>query len=321
MGLSLPNLRFVSNSFSFDALWTFILTSDPQTGSPAITASSAPSLPLRNEIPVYANHPFSPEYAATLARIPSGFSNLAVSSLLSVQCVRIIERIPHKPATPPSEPSNPLTSTNGDLHGILTDLLKLTTLSTTKMEHLLCHGLVAYCLPLQYGSPLPISTTRTLQSCVEAYMKLNFAENEEKLDGKCLLWIAVVIAAGLDICADGHLRNAPVLDRILNKFPQARDWSKVEKILHTFLWHEDMASQWYRTWQGVLERRRSPPSGQGLTPVAFSPATLAASSPVPPTSSGGERPGTSGGQASMDSKEPVSATARSMKVAHLLQNG
>lgn len=305
-----------SKFLRFDALWTFVLTSDPQTSSTPSTASAAPSLPLRNEIPVYANHPFSPDYAASISRIPTGFSNLAVSSLISVQCVRIIERMPHKPATATDQSSNHQTSTSADLHGILTDLLKLTTLSTTKMEHLLCHGLVAYCLPLQYGIPLPIGTTRTLQSCVEAYMKLNFAENEERLDGKCLLWIAVVIAACLDVCADGSLRNAPVLDRILHKFPQARDWTKVEKILQTFLWHDDLAAQWYRSWQGVLARRKSPPKGQGLSPVAFSPATMVGSSPMPPTSAGGERSSTS----PKERAPAPAATARSMKVASLLHN-
>lgn len=315
MSYSLSPLHFDLTIARFDALWTFILSSEPQA-SRASPVSATPSLPLRNEIPVYANHPFSPDYAASLSRIPTGFSNLAVSSLLSVQCVRIIERMPHKPPSPTDETSYHTTTTQADLHSILTDLLKLTTLSTTKMEHLLCHGLVAYCLPLQYGVPLPINTTRTLQTCVEAYMKLNFAENEERLDGKCLLWIAVVIAAGLDICADGSLRNAPVLDRILHKFPQARDWNKVEKILQTFLWHEDLAPQWYRTWQSVLARRKSPPTGQGLSPAAFSPATMVGSSPAPPTSAG------AGAERSSASPKASQAAvrARSMKVASLLQS-
>ena len=146
-------------------------------------------------------------------------------------------------------------------------------------------------------------------------MKLNFAENEERLDGKCLLWIAVVIAAAIDVCADGSLRNAPVLDRILQKFPQAREWVKVEKILQTFLWHEDMAPQWYSSWQAVLARRKSPPHGQGLSPVAFSPATMAGSSPAPPVvSAGGER-------SSSSPKAKTQADVRSMKVSSLLQNG
>ncbi|ETN38092.1 uncharacterized protein HMPREF1541_07716 [Cyphellophora europaea CBS 101466] len=316
---------------AFDLLWTFVLSSDPQT-SPVVAASAAPSLPLRNEIPVYANHPFPPDYAASLSRIPDGFSNLAVASLLSVQCVRIIERIPHEPIIP-STTGNTLSSQRGrstarstELHSILTDLLKLTSLSITKMEHLLCHGLVAYCLPLQYGTPLPISTTRTLQSCVETYMALNLSENEEKLDGKCLLWIAVVIASCLDMCSDSSLRNAPVLERILNKFPQAREWTKVDTILRTFLWHEDLSEQWYRTWQGVLARRKSPPSGFRSSPQAFSPITVVGGA-SPGYTMGSERPGCGGSGSSESPRaavpepaEPRQADARSMKVASLLHN-
>jgi hypothetical protein len=247
-----------------------------------------------------------------LARIPTGYSNLAVSSVLSVQCVRIIDRIPRK--APLSEEKPVLQSRNEDLHNILTDLLKLTTLTTTKMENVLCYGLVAYCLPLQYGIPLPIATTRTLQTCVEAYMQLNFSENEEKLDGKCMLWVAMVISSCLDICADPDLRHAPVLDRILSKFPQAKNWKKVDAILQTFLWHEDLAPLWYSTWQGVMSRRRSPPGGSGVSPQAFSPATVTASSPAPGATDASRRLSTT-----VPTTGPKTG-ARSMKVSSLLSN-
>ena len=273
-------------------LWSFILSSGQQNDPPATPDAEKPSEILKNAIPVYANHPFPPDYTASLSRIPQGLSNLAVSSLLSMQCVRIIERIPSSPQTSSRDSHGSAVRSSAGMHSILTDLLKLTALSTTKMEHVLCHGLVAYCLPLQYGNPLPIGCTRTLQTSVDAYMKLNFRENEEKLDGKCLLWIAIVIASSLDICADEDLRNAPVLERILNRFPQARNWDNVEKILRTFLWHEDLAPQWWTTWQSVMRRRSSPPMDTGTSPQPFTPVSDASprsaqssmriqSSPVP----------------------------------------
>lgn len=212
------------------------------------------------------------------------------------------------------------------MHTILTDLLKLTTLSTTKIEHVLCYGLVAYCLPLQYGIPLPIGCTRTLQTCVEAYMKLNFSENEEKLDGKCLLWVAVVLSSCLDICADQDLRHAPVLERMLTRFPQARKWETVEKILRSFLWHEDLSTRWYATWQGVMSRRRSPPGvAPSQSPLAFTPSTVPGSSPAP--SSAAYTGGGGGIAVRPVSRSPVPIKApaqrpdvRSMKVSSLLIN-
>ncbi|KPI35187.1 uncharacterized protein AB675_10175 [Cyphellophora attinorum] len=186
---------------AFEMLWSFILSNSQQNNSPTTNGADKPSEAMRNAIPVYANHPFPPDYTASLARIPQGFSDLAVSSLLSMQCVRVIERIPFTPSSAEATANSPRPD-GADLHTIHTDLLKLTTLKTTKMEHVLCFGLVAYCLPLQCGRPLPAGCTSLLQSCVDAYMRFNLRENEEKLDGKCLLWIAVVLASALDNCAD-----------------------------------------------------------------------------------------------------------------------
>jgi hypothetical protein len=259
-------------------LWSFILSNNQQNSAPTTNGADKPSEEMRNAIPVYANHPFPPDYTASLARVPQGFSDLAVSSLLSMQCVRVIERIPFTPSSSEAAAISPRPD-GADLHTILTDLMKLTTLKTTKLEHVLCFGLVAYCLPLQYGRPLPAGCTPTLQACVDAYMRLNLRENEEKLDGKCLLWIAVVLAAALDNCADEDLRHAPVLERVLNRFPQAKVWTTVEKILRSFLWHDSLVSRWYNTWQNVMQRRASPPIDAGISPVTFSPTTLVNDSP------------------------------------------
>jgi hypothetical protein len=134
------------------------------------------------------------------------------------------------------------------------------------MEHVLCHSLIAYCLPLQYRTSLPFGCLQTLQAAVEAYMKLNISEQNEKLDGKCLLWIAIVLASSLDVCAGADdLRQAPVLERVLNRYSQSRTWENVEKTLKTFLWHDELAPQWYATWQSVMRRRRSPTTNS--TPV------------------------------------------------------
>lgn len=272
--------RLSLSAASFEALWSFVLTSKPQPASTEPSSPPSSSSPLRNEIPVYANHPFSPEFCASLSKIPQSLSNMAISGVLSVQIVRVIGNIPRTmPASVSDSSVSPGSITSPDLHSILVDLLRLGTLQTTKMEHLLCYGLVAYCLPLQYEHPLPASTTGTLSTCVDAYMR--HSPNDEQMDRKCLIWIAVMIASALDLSADRSFAKYTVLDQALSRYPEARNASDMVQILQSFLWHDDLAPQWKATWQTVVDRRRK----SSTTSATPSPSTSSPSARAIPLES------------------------------------
>ena len=265
---------------SFQALWTFVLTPNLQASSPAPSSpphspSPSGSNPLQNEIPVYPSHPYSPDFCTSLSKIPQSFSNMAVSGVLSMQMVRVIGRIPRTIADGgPDSPSSPVSASSSELYSVLTDLLRLATLQTTRMEHLLCHGLVAYCLPLQYPKPLPEINTSSLSACIDAYMRHN--PNGDQMDRKCLIWIAVMIASALDTSADRSLANSTVLDQALSRYPEARNASTLVQTLQSFLWHDDMAHQWKATWEMAMERRRkASPSSAGPSPASSTPSLRA----------------------------------------------
>lgn len=252
-------------------MWTFVLPGNESPTSPAPPSPSSSTPILQNEIPVYENHPFTQSFCENLSKLPEAFSNMAVSGILSVQIVRLIGKIPRTNATNNSDsPTTAASPQPSDLGGVLTDLLRLATLQTTRIEHLLCYALVAYCLPLQYPLPLQDSNIPVLASCVEAYMTHN--PNGEQMNRKCLIWVAIVIASAVEMSADLDLAKNTILDQALGRYPEVKNARDTIQIMQSFLWHDELAPQWQRTWHAAVERRkraspfstRPSPSSRGM---------------------------------------------------------
>lgn len=232
--------------------------------TPSSLTSSATLNSPKYELPVYASHPFSAEFCENLAKVPQAISDMAVKGLLSIQVVRVIGQIPRKmrrthndSGTPTSsDPSTPNSVTHPDLHQILTELLRLSSLVTLDHERILTHGLIAYCLPLQYGVPLSISSSRTLEACVDGYMAHEVTTDE--INNKSIIWVSIVIATAVEMRSDGSSASGGVLDQALIKFPEMRRWDKVERILQKYLWHDDLAPYWQECWQNAMNRRTHP---------------------------------------------------------------
>ena len=256
---------FVSSMIAaFESLWTFILANHPQPGP------ELPPLPsqsyLSNEIPVYANHPFPPEYTLALAKVPKAFSELAVSGVLSMQVIRIIGRIPPEIMIPQVPTGLDQTSI---LYKVLTDLLRLVTLAVMKMEHVLCAALIAFSVPLTYGIPLPESITPTLKICVDTYM--SHLPHADEMDRNCTIWCAMVIASAVEMSSHNSDLYKGVFDQALSKYREAREWKSLERILRQFLWHDDLVRYWQlTTWKGAMDRRLTAMSSASSSPPAQS---------------------------------------------------
>ena len=254
----------------FEQLWTFVLPkvtepTSPEQLSPPVSSSS----PLQNELPIYASHPFSPSFCGSLSRLPQSLSDMAVSGVLSVQIVRLIGKVPRSILSETESPSSPHSV---DLSSTITDLLRLATLQTTKMEHVLCYGLVAYCLALQHETSHLSPSTSTLSACIDAYMRHD--PNGEHMDKGCLIWIAIMIANAVHLSNDNALTKTTILDQTLNRYNEARESRSLVQILKGFLWHEDLAPQWKATWENAMQRRRTTsPSSAGSSPSTSSLST------------------------------------------------
>jgi hypothetical protein len=223
------------------------------------------SQPLRNELPQYEKHPFSQAFCEYLSQVPNSLSNMAVDGLLSRQVVRLITKIPRTNAITEGGSRKPSVFSNyAELSDILTDLLRLVTLKTTEIEHLLCHALVAYCLSLQSGQVLGLVHTPTVQDCAAALVQ--YRPDGTEVD--CLVWAAVVIAASFTMSTDPAIGPPDFLDQILNRFSAGRKASTVVTILQSFLWHDDLAAHWQKTWEAAMSRRgcRSPASPSQTSP-------------------------------------------------------
>jgi hypothetical protein len=177
---------------------------------------------------------------------------MAVDGLLSRQVVRLITQIPRTNAVVESKSQETAAfSSYAELSDIVTELLRLITLKTTSIEHLLCHALVVYCLSLQSGQVLGPDHTPTIRDCAAALAQYQPDGTEDD----CQIWTAVVIAAAFTMSTDPAIGQPDFLDQILNQFTLARKAPTVIKVLQNVLWHDDLAVHWQKTWEAAMSRR------------------------------------------------------------------
>jgi len=218
--------------------------------------------PLHNELPVYPTHPYSPALCAQLSEIPEAFSEIAVGGNLSTQIIGII--VDFSATTTEATTTNQahVDQTNHRQSGkpgrnstqLLTDLQRLATLQTTPIEHLLCHALIGYCFLLYYPGEMGPLFTGTLETLRDAFVEYN--AQSEVVDRDCFIWMAMVIEASLQTSEMVRTKGV-VLNDILDKYVEVRNWDRLESILRRFLWNDVLMQNWKACWATVMERRQS----------------------------------------------------------------
>lgn len=263
--------RNYAHLLSLEALWSYVPEPKSQLSLPR--APIPTDQPLRNELPIYEKHPFSQAFCQDLSHVPSSLSEMAVDGHLSRQVVRLVAQIPHTNETTDIDtPDSPGASSIHDLHDILTDLLRLATLKTTKIEHMLCHTLVAYCLSLQSGQILSRVQTPTLRECATVY--LQYRSGGRTSERELLLWSAIVIAAAIEMSTDPAVGDAYFLDQALTGYPDANNPSTIVAILQMFLWQDELVPHWQKTWETAMSRRGESFSTSPVQALASSKMSL-----------------------------------------------
>jgi hypothetical protein len=123
-------------------------------------------------------------------------------------------------------------------------------------ERILCFALVACTLETFCTSrqPNPIHR-RVLESLTEMITRYNLHE----LDGEGSLWMGLIIAGPPSSTASVH-QEGDVLDRVarqrnilldmvVSKSRNARDWKWVEETVQKFFWDERLLPRWRSAWE------------------------------------------------------------------------
>lgn len=250
-----------TNVTAYEALWSFVqaATSTPPPLSEPPEATS--DILRKAELPTYMSHPFSPQACEMLAKLPSGFSDLGLTGVLSLQIIRLL--------TVFTELASPLSLTSIDedekrtlqpkIRKLIEDLHRLVTLQVTQMERFLAHALVAYCFLLRH-----ILFDDRIDSFYENALKritdLALAQESHlhpPADHKCYLWCYLMIGTALQLAEAPPPGWLSVMLVLLDSYPEAHVWKSLRAETAAFFWPDSIQTLAHSAFDQAMARKRS----------------------------------------------------------------
>ncbi|KIW11243.1 hypothetical protein PV08_10543 [Exophiala spinifera] len=257
---------------SYFSLWNFVKQRNAALSSMSqLTMES----PLRNDLPLYPSLPFSIKVCESLSKVSSAFNDMAIAGQLSIQMIGIIATLSTmmknesggslglgSPSTSSPASSGPNSPSERNLLHIIADLRCLSMLGTVPIEHLLCHGLIGFCLRLHFREEkLGDDFDEIIQGLEDTLVGRGKPRPQQDLEKfykehkDCLLWIAFAAADALEM-SPPFSRKSMVLEQTLDRYPtETSRWETLDKILRRFLWNDFLAQHWKRRWEVATRRR------------------------------------------------------------------
>jgi hypothetical protein len=202
----------------------------------------------------------------TLTEIPEGLQSLASANILSKVCLNVIVSLTRKT----------IYWTRGQ--SVATDiewqtlyqLLAAPDISET--EQFLLHGLISFCnqFPDKFEKRNPFFNIalKCFNDGAEAKQKLALKGVGWK---PWLIWVAIVLAGVLEITASPLKDRHVVLDGLLDECELARDWSRLQELLRSFLWTDALGGHWKMCWEAGMRRYHLRNQGLGRSDVDMIP--------------------------------------------------
>jgi hypothetical protein len=214
----------------------------------------------------YPEHPFSPELCVTIAKLPEGFADLALSGVLSLQVIGLLSSITdwiRQMQGGWKKGVLPLGESNGTFlkqTHVCLELIPLNKL--TVLEKVICVAMAAMTTETFNKNKQRNPVHRRLNDTLSENM---FRYDLNKLAAESKIWLALVIAEPVplphpsstesgtslsrtesprDILIDSHIRISS----------EARNWKWVKKNLQRYFYTEDLLVKWRRSWDAALVR-------------------------------------------------------------------
>ncbi|KAJ9604670.1 hypothetical protein H2200_010784 [Cladophialophora chaetospira] len=278
-GLESEWLKFVKlGLMAYKALGSFVTGQPPELPRDSVGYLSEAFQELQLDQPLsYPETPFSPDVCIILSRLPSGLSELCLTSQASIQMIKLLASISAATTLLATEPVSynhlpmvtlPLTTEDSPLRDssqldeerkqvmiqtILSSLQRMSLTTTRPIEYHLTSGLLSFLFQLRDLGPVNLFYDPILRKFITTMP--NHAKPTSPQEQNCLIWSSMAVAGTLALRAvpmpDTHL----VMDHCLELYPQARSWSRLEKILRTYFYTEGIGAHWKRTWQAAMKRR------------------------------------------------------------------
>ncbi|RMZ88278.1 hypothetical protein DV736_g4492, partial [Chaetothyriales sp. CBS 134916] len=226
--------------------------------------------------PTYPKHPYSPEICRALATLPVGFSELALTGLLSHECISIINSLSRKTK------EWTIICMGAEVDSELKACYHLVEMDgRTNTEYWLFYGLICFCnqFPDKFENRNPFFTIalKCFDEAIEAQHRVTWSANQP-----WLLWVAIVTTGALEICARPIQSRFVILHAILDQCSNAHNWDWFEAEIRKFLWTDGLGGHWRRCWEEGVRRWQeirwnSPHYSTVTTTSTLSTATRSAS--------------------------------------------
>ncbi|EXJ60876.1 hypothetical protein A1O7_05029 [Cladophialophora yegresii CBS 114405] len=272
-------LKFVKLGLTvYKALGSFVTGQAPEAPRDSVAYLSETFQELQLDQPLsYPETPFSPDVCIILSRLPSGLSELCLTSHISIQMIKLLASIsaattllatepvaynnlpidtwPPSPSS--SEEQNPshLDEQRKQLmiQTILSSLQRMSLTTNTPIEYHLTSGLLSFLFQLRDLGPINLFYDPILRKFITTLP--THTKPTSQPEQSCLIWASMAVAGTLALrvvpMPDSHL----VMDHCLELYPQARHWARLDKILRTYFFTEELGAHWRRVWESAMNRR------------------------------------------------------------------
>lgn len=260
------------------------------TGKPPVLPKNSPSyieetfteLSLDRPV-VYPTLPFSSDLCIIISRLPSGFSELSLSGMLSEQMLHVLASILGTTAVTLNATSHE-SILDPELQAMLSALQRISLMNVTRTEICLTAGLMAYCFQLRGLRALNLFHDPAIRHFIQV---LTYHEKPDSIrEQKCLMWITMAVAGALGLRTVRMPGSHLVLDRAFELYPAYQSWASLEPILRTFFWTKTIGAHWHTCWQRgklrwdhVIRARQSKPVVVPILSHESSPQTEADTEP------------------------------------------
>ena len=274
-------LRFIKLGLTaYKALGSFVTGQPPEVPRDSVAYLSETFQELQLDRPLsYPETPFPPDVCTILSRLPSGTSELCLTSPISIQMIKVlasifatmellqVESIKYNnfpvdtwTTISPDDSPSMLDSSQFDedrkhimIQTILSSLQRLTLTTMQPIEYNLTSGLLSFIFQLRDLGPINLFYDPILRKFITTLP--NHAKPTSRQEQNCLIWSSMSVAGTLALrvvaMPDSHL----VMDHALELYPQMHSWPRLEKILRTYFFTEAIGAHWKRVWQSAMSRR------------------------------------------------------------------
>ena len=273
-------LKFVKTGLTaYKALGSFVTGQPPEVPRDSVAYLSETFEELQLDQPLsYPDTPFSPDVCIILSRLPSGVSEMCLTSQISIQMIKLLASISAAAALLATEPVKynhlPMvtwSSTPDDeaylpdssqldsdrkqimIQTILSSLQRMSLTTMQPIEYHLTSGLLSFIFQLRDLGPVNLFYDPILRKFITTLP--SHAKPTTTQEQNCLIWSSMAVAGTLALRAVPMPESHLVMDHALDLYPQARSWPRLEKILRTYFYTDAIGAHWQKIWQSAMNRR------------------------------------------------------------------